>query len=436
MDALDIRQRIRDIWKALGPEERWNLFSELPPEAAREVFVELYLADQIELLNRLDEPARKLALEALPPDDLADLLQALPEIDHSYLLALLDDSARLEVEDLKDFHPEEAGGLMTPRFVSLDAAQTVAQAIVSVRQQAKNEIETISVLYVVDSNQQLLGILPIRQLLAGADGKTVAELMDKNFLFVSPDTDREAVAKVFSDSGFTSLPVVDAKGKLQGIVTFDDVAEVMQDEVTEDIQKMAAVEFVDGPYLRVPLLTMIQKRAGWLSALFIGEMLTATAMSHYEEAISKAVVLAVFIPLIISSGGNSGSQASTLIIRAMALDEVSGKDWLRIFFRELLSGLSLGVILGSIGVLRILVWQHFFGTYGEHYLAVAFTVGISLIGVVLFGSLSGSMLPFILKKIGFDPASASAPFVATLVDVSGLVIYFSVASVILANGLL
>lgn len=435
MNVFEIRERIRDIWRALSSSDRWELFSELSPDVAAEVFIDLYPSDQAELLLGLEPARQTFLLKGLPPDDLADLLQEFNEADRMAFLAFLDTATRQEVEGLSAFHPDHAGGLMTPRFVTLKPESTIGEALGSVREQAKTVVETISVLYVVDDEERLLGILPLRNLLAGSDDESVSELMERDFLSVNLTMDREAVAKIFSASGFTSLPVLGENGALEGVITFDDIAEAVEDEVTEDIQKMGGLEAVDAPYLRAPLLTMIRKRAGWLSALFIGEMLTATAMSHYEDAIARAVVLAVFIPLIISSGGNSGSQASTLIIRAMALDEVRISDWWRVAGREVISGLCLGLILGAIGIVRILVWQHFLGTYGVHYLAVALTVGLSLVGVVLFGSLAGSMLPFLLRHLGFDPASASAPFVATLVDVTGLIIYFSVASVILSGAM-
>jgi magnesium transporter len=244
------------------------------------------------------------------------------------------------------------------------------------------------------------------------------------------------VGQLLARHDLVALPVVDAERRMKGIVTFDDIVDVVEEEATEDIQKIGGSEALDGPYMQVGLAQMIKKRAGWLAALFLGEMLTATAMSHYEQEISRAVVLAVFIPLIISSGGNSGSQATSIIIRALALSEVRLRDWLRVARRELVAGLSLGAILGSIGFIRILVWQGLFHSYGDHYLLVALTVAFSLVGVVLWGTLAGSSLPFLLRRLGFDPASASAPFVATLVDVTGLVIYFSVASLVLGGSLL
>jgi len=248
--------------------------------------------------------------------------------------------------------------------------------------------------------------------------------------------DQEQVSHLFQRNHFMALPVVDAEGRMKGIVTVDDVVDVVQEEATEDIQKIGGGAPLDAPYLQIALPHMIRKRVGWLSALFLGEMLTASAMAFFEKEIARAVVLALFIPLIISSGGNSGSQATTLVIRAMALGQVRLRDWWRVIRREFLAGLGLGAVLACIGFLRIVIWEHIFHSYGPHHIGVALTVAVSLLGVVLWGTLAGSMLPFILRRMGFDPASASAPFVATLVDVSGLVIYFSVASIILRHTLL
>ncbi|HEY4572441.1 MAG TPA: magnesium transporter, partial [Thermoanaerobaculia bacterium] len=249
-------------------------------------------------------------------------------------------------------------------------------------------------------------------------------------------TDQEEISQLFSRYDLIALPVLDPEGRMKGIVTVDDIVDVVEQEATEDIQKMGGSEALDAPYLQVGMLSMVRKRAGWLSALFLGELLTATAMGYYEKEIARAAILAIFVPLIISSGGNSGSQATTLIIRALALSEVRLRDWWRVFRRELVAGLGLGTILGALGFTRIVIWQKAFDTYGVHGYLIAFTVAMSLVGVVLWGTLIGSSLPFVLRRLGFDPASASAPFVATLVDVTGLIIYFSVASLILRGTLL
>jgi magnesium transporter len=436
MNALEIRERIRAIWNALSQDERWSLFADLDDEAAEEVFSDLAAADQADLLELLDLDKRRRLVLILPPDDIVDLMQALPPDARAATMALLEGPARVEVQDLSRFAPDEAGGLMTPRFLTLRPHLDVGRALSEVRGQARGAVETISTLYICADDDRLLGVLSLRELLAGEDQAQVRDLMSRDVLFATPTTDREQLGRMFSDNGLTSVPIVDETGVMQGIVTIDDVVEAVEEEVTEDMQRMGGLEALEAPYLRSPLSVMIKKRAGWLSALFLGEMLTATAMGHYEDEISRAVILAVFVPLIISSGGNSGSQASTLLIRAMALDEVRPQDWGLVAWRETISGLCLGGILGIIGMIRIAVWQAMFGTYGPHWPLIAATVGVSLVGVVLFGTLAGSMLPFLLRRVGFDPASASAPFVATLVDVSGLVIYFSAASILLRGILL
>jgi magnesium transporter len=275
-----------------------------------------------------------------------------------------------------------------------------------------------------------------RDLFTAPSEKPLAEVMHRDLILVPENMDEESVARLIAQHDLHALPVVDTDGRMKGIVTVDDIVDVVQEAATDDIQKLGGMEALGSPYMETSLRSMIMKRAGWLSALFLGEMLTASAMGHYEDEIAKAVVLALFVPLIISSGGNSGSQATTLIIRAMALGEVTAKDWWRIVQRELWAGLTLGLILAVIGLVRILLWQGLFQTYGEHYAAVAATVAVSLVGVVMWGTLAGSMLPFVIRRLGFDPASASAPFVATLVDVCGLVIYFNTAQLLLRGSLL
>jgi magnesium transporter len=289
---------------------------------------------------------------------------------------------------------------------------------------------------VLDERGVLLGVVSLRELFLAPPGKRVREVMKTDVVKARDDMDQEALSRLFAEHDLTAIPVVDADDRMKGIVTVDDIVDVVQEEATEDIHKLGGMEALDAPYFSVGFFDMVRKRGGWLAALFLGEMLTATAMAHFEGEIERAVVLALFVPLIISSGGNSGSQATTLVIRAMALGEVRLRDWWRVIHREIGTGFTLGAFLGSIGFLRIAIWQAVSPLYGEHWLKVAFTVSGSLIGVVTFGTFAGSLLPFILRKLGFDPASASAPFVATLVDVTGLVIYFSVASLILRGTLL
>jgi magnesium transporter len=333
-------------------------------------------------------------------------------------------------------YPEdEAAGLMHSGYVRIPPDITVEEAIAEIRRQAE-QVEMIYYAYALDESRHLQGVVSFRELISADRSKKVSEVMRKDFVSVPEDEDKEVVAQILARRRFLAVPVVDAGGHMKGIVSAADLAGLAQQEASEDILKIGGMEALEGPYMDVTFGQMIKKRAGWLAILFLGEMLTATAMGYFSDEISKAVVLALFIPLIISSGGNSGSQATTLVIRAMALGELRLRDWWRVIRRELLAGAALGAILGVIGITRILAWHFARGTYGEHYGVIALTIGCSLIGVVMFGTLAGSMLPFILRRCGLDPASASAPFVATLVDVSGLIIYFSVANVILRGVLL
>jgi magnesium transporter len=336
------------------------------------------------------------------------------------------------------YPPETAGGIMTTEFLSVPATWTVEETLHLIRRVGGAK-ETVYAVYVVEADGGTLRhVVSLRELVLSDRSRRVAEVgSSRKLLSVSPTTDREDVARMISKYDLLAVPVVTAEGRILGIVTVDDVIDALVAETTEDVQKFGGMEALDEPYMEISLPRMLRKRAGWLAALFIGEMLTATAMGHFEHEIERAVVLALFVPLIISSGGNSGSQATSLIIRAMALGEVRLRDWWRVAVRELPSGLCLGAFLGMIGAARILLWQRVgWYNYGPHYGLVAMTVATALLGVVAFGSLAGSMLPFVLRRLGFDPASASAPFVATLVDVTGLVIYFSVGLVILRGSLL
>ena len=324
---------------------------------------------------------------------------------------------------------------MTPNYVAVREHWTVREVLDHVRAHGQDS-ETLNVIYVVDEQGALIDDIRIREFLLAPLDRRVADLMDRRFVALKAPDDQEAAVAVFRQYDRTALPVTDTAGMLIGIVTIDDVLDVAEATATREIQRIGGSEALDEPYISIGFGRMIRKRAGWLTALFLGEMLTATAMGAFEEEISKAVVLALFVPLIISSGGNSGSQAATLVIRALALGEVGLRDWWRVMRREIFAGLALGGILGSIGFLRITLWSAFSDIYGAHWLLVAITVSVSLVGVVLWGTLSGSLLPFLLKRLGFDPAASSAPFVATLVDVTGLVIYFSVALVVLRGTLL
>jgi magnesium transporter len=427
---------LRTIWRILTPEERVEAFHLLGREDAEEFFLGLSAADLASLMRALPRTERRSWMRLLAPDDAADLVQFVPDEERNELLGLLDDPTRKEVTALLAYKQDAAGGLMNPRYARLRPEMTVDEAIGYLRRQARTNLEIISYLYVIDDQQRLLGVVSFRELFASPPERTVRDVMRKDLITVRDDQDQEEVSKVFTENDLIAIPVVDSEGHMKGIVTFDDIVGVVQEEATEDIQKLGGMEALEAPYLDIAFGRMFRRRAGWLSALFLGEMLTATAMAFFEDEIARAVVLALFVPLIISSGGNSGSQASTLVVRAMALGEVTLRDWWRVVRREFASGLALGSLLGSIGFLRIVVWQMVSPLYGEHYLRVAFTVAASLIGVVMFGSLAGSLLPFLFRRLGVDPASASAPFVATLVDVSGLIIYFTIANLILGGTLL
>jgi magnesium transporter len=425
-----------EAWPVLSMEERVEGFEVLQREQADDFFLQLTAQDRAQLILALPAGERRLWMRLLAPDDAADLIQEAPAEERENLLALLDDSTRGEVKGLLDYAEDEAGGLMNTRYSRLRADMTVNQAIAYLRRDARHREKTVYYVYVVDSQEHLLGVVSFRDLIVASGDKQVRDVMHTDIISAPEDLDQEALSKLFMRHHLLMMPIVDSEGRIKGVVNVNDIVDVVQEEATEDIQKIGGVESLEGPYLQVPLLLMIRKRAGWLAALFLGEMLTATAMGQFEAEIARAVVLALFVPLIISSGGNSGSQATTLVIRAMALGEVRIRDWWRVIRRELVTGLGLGLILASIGLVRILAWQGLFNAYGEHYLLVALTVSLSLVGVVMWGSIAGSLLPFILRGLGFDPASASAPFVATLVDVTGLVIYFSVADIILRGTLL
>jgi magnesium transporter len=428
---------LREAWPLLAPEDRRLGFGQLPRAEAEDFFLSLPARDEVELVLSLPPDERRSWARLLAPDDAADLVQAADPAERDGLLALLDDTTRREVSGLLAYAEDEAGGLMNPRFSRLRPDATVEEAISYLRRQARERVtETVYYVYVIDDDQRLLGVVSFRDLFAAPPEKRVREVMRTDVVSVSEDMDQEAVSRVFAESDLPAVPVVDAQGRMKGIVTVDDIVDVVDEEATEDIQKFGGVEALGAPYLELTFRAMVRKRAGWLAALFLGEMLTATAMAFFEQEIARAVVLAVFLPLIISSGGNSGSQASTLVIRAMALGEVRLRDWWRVAGREVGTGIALGVILAAIGFVRILVWQKIGHVYGEHYVRVALTVSLSLVGVVTFGTIAGSMLPFLLRRLGLDPASASAPFVATLVDVTGLVIYFAVGSVVLSGALL
>lgn len=424
-----------DQWPHLRRSQRLQAFQSLPREYMDNFFLDLDAKAQSELVLALPEGERRLYVRLLAPDDAADLIQESPQREREYLMGLMDDITRQDANALLHYREDVAGGLMNPRFARLRPEETIDEAITYLRQQLSH-VETIYYAYVLDDHQQLLGVVSLKDLVRADRNKTVADVMTTSMHKVSDVTDQKEIAHLLTTHGIRSVPVVDAEGHMKGIVTDDDVIDVLREMDTKDIQKVGGMEALDGPYFETGFVAMLKKRAGWLVILFLGEMLTATAMTHYEHQIEEAVVLALFIPLLISSGGNSGSQATTLIIRAMALGEVRLRDWFRVVRRELMAGIALGLLLGAIGFLRIVIWQSVSPIYGEYYMLVAVTIFLSLLGVVSFGTIAGSMLPFILRRCGLDPASASAPFVATLVDVTGLIIYFSVAKAVLTGTLL
>jgi len=434
-----------ETWDSLSEEERVQAFEQIPRGRADDFFLALNPRDQAALILSLPENERRIWIRLLAPDDTTDVIQEAPEEERPGLLAMLDETALREVLALLAYKEDEAGGLMSPRFARLRPEMPIDEAIAYLRRQAQSGIvETVHYAYALDSEQHLLGVVTFRRLFSAQKTQTVRDVMRTNFVSVKEEMDQETLANLFAEEHLLAIPVVDGENRIKGIVTVDDIVDVVEEEASEDIQKIGGMEALNAPYLDVGFIEMVRKRGGWLSALFLGEMLTATAMGFFEAEISRAVVLALFIPLIISSGGNSGSQATTLVIRAMALGEVRLRDWWRVVRREFAAGFALGCMLGVIGLVRILLWQIIsqsqspdnVGIYGPHYMQVALTVACSLIGVVLFGTIAGSTLPFVLRRLGLDPASASAPFVATLVDVTGLIIYFTLASLILAGTLL
>jgi magnesium transporter len=427
---------LQDVWPILSREERAEGFQFLPPDDADDFFLSLSTRDQAELLMELRPGARRRWVRLLPPDDAVDLVQELEPEDRAAVVELLDPVTRREVSALLAYEEDEAGGLMSPRFARLRPEQTVDEAIAYLRRQARRRLETIYYMYVLDAEQRLRGVVSFRELFASPGEALISDVMETDLVTVPEHMDQESVSLLLADNDLLAVPVVDAQWRLKGIVTVDDIVDVVQEEATEDIQKAGAVEALDAPYFDVGVPEMIRKRGVWLVVLFMGEMLTATAMAYYEDEVARAVVLATFIPLLISSGGNTGSQASTLVIRAMALGEVRMRDWWRVMRREFATGLALGLILAAIGFLRIVVWESVGHAYGPHSVPVAFTVAASLVFIVLWGNLAGSMLPLFLQRMGLDPANSSAPFVATLVDVTGLIIYFTIAGWALGGTLL
>ncbi|HEY2681598.1 MAG TPA: magnesium transporter [Candidatus Udaeobacter sp.] len=432
---------VAEVILDLPENEQVIIFRVLPHDLAADVFEYLDFDAQQTLLRAMAHEQVVGILNEMAPDDRTALLEELPSAAARQLIRLLTPEERRIATALLGYPEDSVGRLMTPDFIAVHEDWTVQQVLDYVREHGRDS-ETLNFVYVVDDRGKLIDDVRMREFLLRPLTTKVSDIRDQTFGALNVTDSQQDALNVFRKYDRAALPVVDSNGVVVGIVTADDMLDVAEEEATEDIQKFGGMEALDEPYMRIPLWRMVRKRAGWLIILFLGEMLTATAMASYQEELAKALVLALFLPLIVSSGGNSGSQASTLMIRAMALGEVTLRDWWRVMSREVQAGLSLGLILGVIGVVRVAIWaiigeQYLHRQpYGPHWPLVAMTVGISLVGVVIWGTLSGSMLPFLLRRIGADPATSSAPFVATLVDVTGLIIYFSIALVIMRGVML
>jgi len=427
---------VAEVILDLPEDEQVIIFRVLPHDLAADVFEYIGIEEQHKLLRALAHEQVAAILNEMAPDDRTALLEELPSAAARQLIRLLTPEERRVATSLLDYPEDSVGRLMTPDFIAVREDWIVQEVLDYIRAYGQDS-ETLNVIYVVDDHGKLIDDVSMREFLLKPLTSSVRDLMEKTFVALNVTDSQQEALNVFRKYDRTALPVIDSTGVLLGIVTIDDMLDVAEAEATEDIQKLGGVEALDEPYTTIPFLRMVKKRATWLVILFLGEMLTATAMQGYNGEIEKAAILAMFLPLIIYSGGNSGSQATTLVIRAMALGELRLRDWFRVVRKELLSGISLGLILGTIGFFRITLWQylHIFD-YGKYHWLVACTVGIALVGVVLWGTLSGAMLPFLLRRCGLDPAASSAPFVATLVDVTGLVIYFNVALFVLRGTLL
>jgi magnesium transporter len=426
---------VAELFNSLSDEERVLIFRILPREVAAEIFAELDLELQRTILNGLGDKQTARLLYEMAADDRTALLEEIPAEVARQLLALLPKEDRDVALTLLGYPEGSVGRLMSPDFLTIHEDWKVREVFDHIRAHGR-ESDSLDTLYVVDAKGVLVDEVAVKNVLLASLEDEVASLMNYKFEALSVHSDQELAVELFKKYDRPTLPVVDAQGVLLGIVTVDDILDVQEEEITEDIQKLGGSEALEDAYIRTPIATLIRKRASWLIVLFVGEMFTTSAMASFEGEIQRAVVLALFVPLIISSGGNSGSQASTLVIRALAVGEIRTRDWWRVLRRELITGGSLGGILGIVGFLRIVIGAQFSEVYGEHWFLLALTVLISLTGVVTLGTLAGSMLPLILKRLRLDPATSSAPFVATLVDVLGLMLYFSIAALLLAGSML
>ncbi|MDR3056701.1 MAG: magnesium transporter [Dysgonomonas sp.] len=427
LDDLNISD-VEDLIDEL-PEYGSLLIDTMSINRATNVFRILDVPTQERIINKLSASKISEIVNGLPPDDRTSFLGELrnQELQHR-LISLLSPEDRKEVFTLLSYPEDSIGRMMTPDFLAIPKDFTVEETLKYIRLNGKNS-ETIDVVYILDKDGVLIDDLRIKELLISDPKKRIEDLIDGRLIYLNAQDPLEEGIKIFKMNNRVALPVIDSGGMLLGIVTIDDILWAADEEYAEDMQRMGGTAVLDEPYLDLPVYKLVWKRAGWLIVLFVGELLTASVMQYYEEQLAQVIVLALFLPLMISSGGNSGSQASTLVIQAMATGEVKLRDWWRVFRREVVSGLSLGIILGTIGFFRIYIWHLIFPSlYGEHWIMVGSTVSLALVGIVLWGSLIGSMLPFILRRLGADPATSSAPFVATIVDVTGLIIYLTIAS--------
>jgi magnesium transporter len=433
---------VAEVIGDLPEDERVIIFRVLPAALAADVFEYLDVETQQELLRAMAHEQVVAILNEMSPDDRTALLEEMPSAAAREMIRLLTPEERHVAIALLGYPEGSVGRLMTPDFIAVHEDWTVQEVLDFVREHGRDS-ETLNVIYVVDERGKLIDDVRMREFLLRPIHATVRDIRDQTFTALNVTDSQQDALNVFRKYDRTALPVVDSSGVLVGIVTIDDMLDVAEKEATEDIQKLGGMEALDEPYNTIPLFRMIRKRAGWLVLLFVSEMFTSNAMAHFEDEIAKAVVLALFVPLMISSGGNSGSQATTLVIRAMALGEVRLRDWWRVAGKEITAGGLLGAILGAVGFIRIMAWQslstwfpHGFFQHYDHPLLLGSTIFFALLGIVTWGTLIGSMLPFLLRRVGLDPATSSAPFVATLVDVTGIFIYFSVAAVILHGAML
>ncbi len=431
-----------EAWPLLSDEERTEGFSLLERSDAEDLFDQLDARQQSELLRAIPATARRGWMRYLDPDDAVDLIQEAADEERPALLDLLDPGTRREINALLAYAEDEAGGLMSPRYARLRPNMSTDEAIAYLRRQTRQTAESIYYAYVVDADQHLLGVVSLRELVTSPPQQAVREVMATDLITVGEDTDQEELSNLFAQHDLMAIPVMDEDGRMKGVVTVDDIVDVFREEATEDIHKIGGTEALDAPYLEVAFRELLTKRIGWLAGLLMLGVAAVLSLSYFEEQLQSATALALFVPLIIASGGNAGTQATTLVVRAMALEEVRLRDWSRVIRREITVGLVMGAILGTLGVGIVLGW-HLVGTglsgtppFGDHYPQLAMTIGISIVTVALWGTIAGSMLPFGLRALNLDPASSSAPLVATIVDATGLVIYLMIALFILKGTML